>query len=1073
MKKTKQILLTALAVLPLSVFWKVLFKKTNRIYSETFKRAVTISVLFFLFSFITQFSVNASMRRTISPSQPMLLIHIDAWNYADPQKVIDLIPADIRPYVVMNISLSINHDATTGAWKTVEYGYETAKSWLRTCAENRMWAMIQPASGGYSQLSDTDLTVYKEFFENYPNFIGFNYAEQFWGFDDATDPISPAWTTRIAHFVDLINLADTYGGYLCVSWCGAYYGAGINPVAMLKKNSAFASVLQTKSDHFIMCEKFTSKYGFYDIESTCLGTYLSGYCGQYGIRFDQCGWSGGENSSGDASATFPVPAGIAPIVEHPMLTGQTVIDGPELIWSQCIQSLSNGTTSDGYTTRKWGRFPQFDNISIDVFRKILDGTIRIMTRKEVINRTKVVIVQDVASGTDVLKYSAPVTLFDSLYKTNGSGSLLENRTWFKRTGRYPAVPTVFALNGTDANSFSVQVNASAYSTRWATSAAKQTEFNSLFTSEYTGTIYAGRNENGWVIYNPYKTGVTASGNIPFKYNTCTSMDVTLSQYTVGVVKEISNKVTYYLNNYDNTNTAFKTDIIKINGCSSQPTYSYTDRGSHTASTITTSYSSGVFTINVSHNGSLDITVNCSGTATGRLTSYTTATLSSPTSPAVYAGPRQYEAENFDYKNIAGNVAEGYNTGIANYTAMGYLKFGTSSAASIRDTVKVTSAGTYLLTTKYTTVGGNVSTIDLYVNGTKVATPTFTAQTSTSTWGVNNQMITLQAGANTIEFRANATGARTIYFDNIIISLGSKVYDFTSDAVGTSATTPPALNMAIGTSNGATAGVVSYTDANSTTSNMFRAYSSGERNGTGVVDLGLFPTTSTDYSITWKQCVGTSAKDYKVGVLLRGGNTVATTTTGYVAGMRQGYLFIVYTANGATTPHTEFRIYNSSSATSLSTLVNMSVSALTPGVQTPIWYRASVSGTSPAVLKLEYSTNNSTWTTGATYSDTTALYTNGATQVAWGLAAGNWDFYLDDISYYASSAQKSAAVTNNDDTDNSSKSAVISKENATIVSKEYFTLTGQKVYNVDRQRGIFIVRNHMSDGSVTTSKILKE
>jgi len=92
--------------------------------------------------------LGSPLRRPISPQQPMWLVHIDTWNWADPQKIIDLVPMDVRPYVVFNISLSINHDAETGQWLTVEYGYETAKSWLRTCAENQVWAMIQPSSGG-------------------------------------------------------------------------------------------------------------------------------------------------------------------------------------------------------------------------------------------------------------------------------------------------------------------------------------------------------------------------------------------------------------------------------------------------------------------------------------------------------------------------------------------------------------------------------------------------------------------------------------------------------------------------------------------------------------------------------------------------------------------------------------------------------------------------------------------------------------------------------------------------------------------------------------------------------------
>ena len=44
----------------------------------------------------TQAAADARLRRPISPSQPMWLVHIDTWNYADPQKIIDLVPADIR-----------------------------------------------------------------------------------------------------------------------------------------------------------------------------------------------------------------------------------------------------------------------------------------------------------------------------------------------------------------------------------------------------------------------------------------------------------------------------------------------------------------------------------------------------------------------------------------------------------------------------------------------------------------------------------------------------------------------------------------------------------------------------------------------------------------------------------------------------------------------------------------------------------------------------------------------------------------------------------------------------------------
>ena len=154
-----------------------------------------------------------------------------------------------------------------------------------------------------------------------------------------------------------------------------------------------------------------------------------------------------------------------------------------------------------------------------------------------IDRTKFVIINDVNSGSADTIYSSPDTLFEGLYRMDGDGNLLNNKTFFKKTGRYPTVPTVYQLDDAAAQSFQIKVNKSAYSSRWPTIAAKTNEFNTLFPQEYTGDLYAGRHENGWVIYNPYKTGQVASNSIPFKYNTCDHVELTFSQYTSGVMKE--------------------------------------------------------------------------------------------------------------------------------------------------------------------------------------------------------------------------------------------------------------------------------------------------------------------------------------------------------------------------------------------------------------------------------------------------------------------------------------------------------------------------------------------------------
>lgn len=785
------------------------------------------AMLFCLMGIMVLLQPNATaqtLRRPISPSQPLLMIHADVWNNADPQKVIDLIPQEIRPYVVLNLSLSINHNATTGVWLTSEYGYEIAKSWIRTAAENRIWATIQPSSGGFSHFpdyaanADLDTTIYGEFFRDYPNFLGINYAEQFWGFDDKW---SLTWTERVNHWTALMRLTHKYGGYLTVSFTGGFWGAGLNSVAMVKRNPGFAAILKQYPQNFIMEEKFTMAYGFHDIESTSMGMWLSGYAGHYGIRFDECGWVG---NNGEA---FPVAAGAIPYLEHLMLTGQTVIDGPELIWQQSIKGLADATTADGFKSRRWEFYPQFKNITLDVFNKVLDGTIRILDRKEVIARTKIVIVNDATSGDDRVKYSSPETLFEGLYRMNSDGNYMSNLSWFKKTGRYPAIPVVYQLVDDTAKAFQVQVNRTSYATRWPTIAAKQAEFNNLFPSEYSGDIYAARHENGWVTYNPYKTGQRATGSIPFKYNTSERIDVDYALYSMGVIKETPSKINLYLTNYDNVNTGLKTDVVKIYGSKAQPTYSYTDRASHQASSITSSWSGGVFTLNVTHNGPLDITVNCAGSATGRLTSYKTATLASPSSPAIYTGPRQYEAENFDFKSISSNVANGTGKAIRNYQGLGYLLFGTNSAAKIRDTIRAQSSGKYKLETRYAIAGGNVGTIDLYVNGVKATTPVFVKTGSESTFAINTQTVSLNAGVNVILFQAVSAPAYNVVFDNIVITpVSSQSSSSSAISVSSSSSKPSSSSAVVSSSSAKPSSSSAYVTSSSSTKTACIAFVNG-------------------------------------------------------------------------------------------------------------------------------------------------------------------------------------------------------------------------------------------------------
>lgn len=710
---------------------------------------------------------QSSLRRPISPSQPAWIIHIDVWNEADPQKIIDMVPEDIRPYVIFNISTSSSDNKSPD-------GPAIYDSWMKVCAQNRVWTMIQCSSGAHNRMPDTpnDVSAYEKYFKEYPNFLGFNFAEQFWDF--GVEPW-PTFPQRLQLFAKLLLLCRQYGGYLAASFTDSYYNASKMPMAWMKRNNDIKSFLTAYPEHFLCFEKYTQKKCFLDMESNCLGQWLAGYAGQYGIRFDKSGWVAADetpDSEGNTKYTIGTSdyvraAGAIPVAEHIMLTGQTMMDGPELIWTECSREVSI-STADGFTQRNWEWFPQFRNISLDLFRKILDGTIRIPSREEVINRTKVCLVNDktvvnVNNEYETDPYITPGNLFDGLYRhtcdqggRDTENRWLENHWWMKSTGRYPTIPQVYS--------------APAGMTSFNVSSFDKTTFDSWmqtnFPEEYTGNIYAGHHENGWVTYNPFQyddvtdgNGVRtlgtatqrATGTIPFQYNTCTSVDLDYAPYSLGIMKEYADHVDFYLSNYQTDGTVSQ-DIIKVNGSASEPQVNWTDRGSHDASNVVTSWCDGVLTITVDHNGPLDLTVTCSSNATGRKTSYTSATLSAPQKPEVYAGVLQYEAENADYKS-ATCQKNGYGQEHDGYQGLGYAVMSSSSSA-LRYHVHVPEAGYYLLTMRYQADAAGTMTA---VSGQQTRTLTTVQATE---WTESHIPIVLQQGEQLITLM-NTGGKNTL------------------------------------------------------------------------------------------------------------------------------------------------------------------------------------------------------------------------------------------------------------------------------------------------------------------------
>ena len=712
-------------------------------------------------------SVTAQQRRPIDSQHPLWLIHIDVWNSADPQKIIDLIPEDIKPYVCMNLSLSCQFDTNTSMYRMPRNAVRTYKSWASVCQLNNMWFSCQPASGGHTHIQDNDLETFEYFFKTYPNFLGWNYAEQFWAFGDAGDMSSMTAASRWALFANLVEMSHKYGGFLTVSWCGGDYHMNTNPMGELKADKNFLAACKKYPEAIVFLYKYTHASSFYNNESICWGPFISGLAKNYGVRYDNCGWNDTTNKLvGENKCTYPGSAGIGTVMEQTCVNGGAVWDGPELIWTEDFKNLNN-TTVNGYTRRNWGRFDNFNGIWLDMWRRIIDGTMYIPTREEVVNKTKIAVINDFSSGYE--SYTSWDDLYNGLYlqtdpfnqrkeSRHNYGQWYNNLCYFKSTGRYGAIPIVIDMYDDIAKSIPIKVKRSNYQSRWSDEATKQADFNEQYPEVSTGDLYVNRYRNQLVTYTPYSylnSKTTATADIPLLYNTCEKMNLTYGKLSSGVIREYEDHINFYLNNYRSDTTNAVVDKIVIYGVKATPSYTMTmpttGANSQKATIIFKRYDSAkkTYTVWVSHLGPVLLSIKCTGEGTDRMTDILPAdTLALPKQPEPFKGPIIIEAENMDYKNV--NVALTHSGWWAqeykDFAAMGYVETYENANSSLRHSLKLTEGGDYNIRVRYCN-SNKAGSMKATVNGTDYAM-TF-EKADINDWREAVITTTLNAGENTL------------------------------------------------------------------------------------------------------------------------------------------------------------------------------------------------------------------------------------------------------------------------------------------------------------------------------------
>jgi hypothetical protein len=554
------------------------------------------------------------LRREISPTNPMFLrqcIYIHPQHNL--QGVIDTTPKDIRKFTV--ILLDFSWDIPDS--KNEAHFFKVLDGALEVCRKNDIQAIYQISVGDSVYVNETHID---EMYQKYPNtLIGVCFVEQ--GF------------TNIDYIPRHIELAHKYGAFVYWADRDAFLLNGKSGFLNAFNNSPHLWEASKKySENFIIGYKNTAFGRFTETEALTAGLWLSGHAGNFASRPDGYSWPAlsrrvpltgdiyeSQMEGNGKLGMFLCPETLLTMsILNSALMGATVFDGPEdPMYSQ---------TSNGVNT------PAFDNCTYQAWHLIANGTVKIPTKKEVLNRVEVAYQPD----TNYID----TELFEGLYE----GDELLHRSWLKKSGRYFYIP-ILPINSGEAETspFKQVIKESEKNNYWSSREEKVNFFNKKYEAQYSGDMYVlHADKNTFYAYNPnMNENINTYAQIPLKINSASEMLLDFSVYTYAVIKENSDNIKFYLNNYFTDKSAMYSDkafyeldklqtyinnqyiknpndktlrpnIITIKDCTEKPTYTLTDVGKHQPSNAVETYSNGTYTLVINHNGPVELEISCKG-----------------------------------------------------------------------------------------------------------------------------------------------------------------------------------------------------------------------------------------------------------------------------------------------------------------------------------------------------------------------------------------------------------------------------------------------------------------------------
>jgi hypothetical protein len=208
----------------------------------------------------------------------------------------------------------------------------------------------------------------------------------------------------------------------------------------------------------------------------------------------------------------------------------------------------------------------------------------------------------------------------------------------------------------------------------------------------------------------------------------------------------------YLNNYRTDSVAPVKDEIVVYGAIEKPSYVMSKRVEAQASTAENwDAANHMYTLSVTHNGPVDIALNCIGDAINRETDYlpsSALSLDIPKQAEIINDSLIIEAEDMDYRGISKCAVLPYYEmpDVRGHSGNGFMVMGTGENASLRHVFKAPKAGKYVVSMRYMntykkgnvrfTVGDESKLVACHI-------------TKNNEWVTNKLVMNMQQGDNTL------------------------------------------------------------------------------------------------------------------------------------------------------------------------------------------------------------------------------------------------------------------------------------------------------------------------------------